>query len=261
MAGIARPNEENMKTELSKYLSPSRLENIICLEEAESTNTYLKSLAPSASCGQAVIALRQKSGRGRQGNSFSSPEGGIYLSILYRLGDFPAEVMPCAAVAVARAVKQSCGIALSLKWVNDLIWQGKKLGGILAEKEGDGLIIGIGLNVNTPAFPPELPNAASLFSLSGKHFDLAALTAAIIKELDALAEGYPQNLPQYKEQYTALCLNIGREVRIIRGGEHFTAYAEAIEDDFSLLVRHSDGQREKIFFGEVSIRKPDGNYV
>ena len=250
-----------MKTYLSEYLSPSRLENIICLEETESTNTYLKSIACSAPWGQAVIALRQSGGRGRQGNSFSSPEGGIYLSVLYRLGDFPAAAMPCAAVAVARAVKRTCGIALSLKWVNDLILDSKKVGGILAEKEGDALIIGIGLNVNTPAFPPELPNAGSLFTLSGKDFNIPALAAAIIEELDSLAEGYPKNLPQYKEQYAALCLNLGREVKILRQGEAITAYAEAIEEDFSLLVRHSDGRRESIFYGEVSIRNADGNYI
>ena len=250
-----------MKTELSKHLSPSRLESIICLEETESTNTYLKSISPSAPCGQAVIALRQRGGRGRQGNSFSSPEGGIYLSALYRLGDFPAEIMPCAAVAVAKAVESACGIALSVKWVNDLIWQGKKIGGILAEKEGDALIIGIGLNVNTPTFPSELPNAGSLFSISGRRFGIPALTAAIIGELDTLAGGYPQNIPQYREQYTALCLNIGREIKIIRGEESFTAYAEAIADDFSLRVRHTDGHRESIFYGEVSIRNADGKYI
>ncbi len=250
-----------MKTALSNCLTPSRLERILCLEETESTNTYLKCLAAEAPQGLAVLARRQSGGRGRAGRGFLSPEGGVYLSVLYRLGDFPTDFMPCAAVAVRRALRKVCGLELGIKWVNDLLLRGKKVCGILAEKEGDALIIGVGLNVNTPDFPPELPNAGSLASLGGEKYELAPLAAAIIEELDALAAGFPGNTLEYRREYAACCLNIGREVEIIQGESSYIAFAEALAEDFSLIVRCPEGSRERIFCGEVSIRGTDGKYV
>lgn len=250
-----------MKDRISQYLPPHRMEKIICLEETESTNTYLKSLAASAPEGLAVIARRQSGGRGRVGREFVSPEGGLYLSVLYRLGELPLEAMPCAAVAVRRAVEAVCGLKPGIKWVNDLVLGGKKLCGILAEKEGAALIIGVGLNVNTPGFPDSLPDAASLAMLGGQSWDIAALAAGVIEELDAFAEGYPGNLSLYCREYAANCVNLGREVLVIRGEERFAAFAESIGEDFSLRVRRCDGRSEAVSFGEVSIRGIDGGYL
>jgi len=250
-----------MKTKLLKYLSPQRMERLICLEETESTNTYLKSLSASSPEGLALIAGAQNGGRGRAGRKFLSPKGGLYLSVLYRLGELPLEAMPCAAVAVRRAVERVCGIGLGIKWVNDLVYGGKKLCGILAEKEGAALIIGVGLNVNTGAFPEELPNGGSLAMLTGQEWDVAALAAAVIEELDAFAEGYPGNLGAYRREYADNCVNLGCEVLVIRGEERFAAFAESIGEDFSLLVRRPDGRREAVSFGEVSIRRADGEYI
>lgn len=250
-----------MKTALSTYLSPSRLERIICLGETESTNTYLKNLAASAPGGLAVIARRQSGGRGRVGRSFASPEGGLYLSILYRLEADPGAFTACAALAVRRAVKSACGLDADIKWVNDLLLGGKKVCGILAEMHAGALIVGVGLNVNTTAFPEDLPNAGSLAKAGGREYPIAALASAVITELDALAAAYPGCVGEYRAEYAAACVNPGREVLVIRGEKRERAYAEAIGEDFSLLVRHPDGRRESIYYGEVSLRAPDGGYV
>ena len=250
-----------MKTALSNHLSPSRLERIICLEETESTNTYLKNLAATAPDGLAVIARRQSGGRGRVGRAFASPEGGLYLSMLLRLDAEPGALTACAAVAVRRAIKAVCGLDADIKWVNDLLLGGKKVCGILAELVDGAVILGVGLNVNTGALPPEVPNAASLAEISGREYELPALAAAIITELDALAAAYPGCVGHYRAEYAAACLNPGREVLIVRGRLREPAYAEALGEDFSLLVRYPDGRREGITFGEVSLRAPDGGYV
>ena len=256
-----RVQETIMKNTLSNHLSPSRLERIICLEETESTNTYLKNLAADAPDGLAVLSRRQSGGRGRVGRSFSSPEGGLYLSLLYSFDAPPAAFTACAAVAVRRAIKASCGLEAGIKWVNDLLLDGKKVCGILTESADGAVVVGIGLNVNTADFPPELPGAASLASVSGREYDIAELAAAVIRELDGLAAAYPACLAACRAEYAAACVNPGREVLIIRGGEKSPAFAEAVAEDFSLLVRYPDGKRENVFYGEVSLRGADGEYV
>ncbi len=250
-----------MKNSLSLYLSPERLERVLCLSETESTNTYLREISKSAPHGQAVIAKSQRGGRGRQGRTFASPEGGLYLSVLYRFEASPTAFTACTAVAVRRAIKRVCGLEPGIKWVNDLFLEGKKLCGILSELHGNALIVGVGLNVNTAAFPPELTNAASLAQIGGREYPIAALAAAIIEELDALSADFPRSAEAYRAEYAAACLNIGREVLLTQGEHSRRAFAEAIEEDFSLLVRYGDGSRERLFYGEVSLRSPDGSWT
>jgi len=247
-----------MRTSLSEYLSPSRLERVICLEETESTNTYLKNFAADAPNGLAVIARRQSGGRGRVGRSFSSPEGGVYLSVLYRGLASPAHFTPCAAVAVCRAIKIACGISVDIKWVNDLLIEGKKVCGILTEMQDGCIIVGVGVNVRQR--PEGLPNAACLADF-GADCSMEALSATIIAELDAMAADYPSCVKAFRAEYADACLNLGREVLVIRGDSKKVAFAESLDEDFSLLVRYPDGSRESIFYGEVSLRAPNGEYI
>ncbi len=250
-----------MRASLSQYLTASRMERIICLEETESTNTYLKNIAAEAPHGLAVIARSQSGGRGRVGRSFASPEGGLYLSVLYRFEASPAAFTACAAVAVRRAIKRICGLETGIKWVNDLIVDGKKVCGILTEMHDGALVVGVGVNVNSADFLPELPNAGSLACFAGGEVSVAAFAAAIIEELDALAGGFLENLEAFRGEYAAACLNIGREVLVVQGEVSRRAFAEEIDEDFSLLVRFPDGTREGVFYGEVSLRGANGEYI
>ena len=125
-------------------------------ETIDSTNTYLKQLAEAgAEGGTAVIAHSQTGGRGRLGRSFHSPAGsGIYLSYLLRPNCKPEGLMhlTCAvAVAMCDAVEKTTGLRPGIKWTNDLVWQKRKLGGILTELGFEnGLVsyavVGIGIN-------------------------------------------------------------------------------------------------------------------
>ena len=243
-----------MKNTLSQYLSPECMERIICLDEVESTNTHLKNLADSAAHGTAVIARCQNGGRGRVGRSFASPEGGVYLSLLFRTDAAPTHITAGAAVAVRRAIKRVCGLEVGIKWVNDLILGGKKVCGILTEMQGDAIIVGVGINVT--AAPKDVPNGACLWDF-GARCSVEELAAAAITEQDALAGGESD----FREEYLSACLNIGREVLVIRGESRKIAFAEGLREDFSLLVRYPDGSREALSYGEVSLRTPDGGYI
>ncbi|WP_230481813.1 biotin--[acetyl-CoA-carboxylase] ligase [Sphingomonas sp. Leaf21] len=133
--------------------------------ETGSTNADLRQLADAGGeDGLWLRADRQTAGRGRQGRDWSSPSGNFHGSTLVRLrpGDpMPATLALVAAVAMEEAVRASLpeiGARLSLKWPNDLLIDGAKLSGILLERTGDAIVIGMGINL---ASAPQLPDRAT----------------------------------------------------------------------------------------------------
>lgn len=231
------------------------------MESVNSTNTRLKELArQGAPQGTVVAALRQTGGRGRLGRSFSSPPGGLYLSILWR-PEFPPEKasrLSCAgALAACAAIEEVCGVSPDIKWPNDLLLGGKKISGILTEAswQGEGrsfVIVGTGINVNTRSFPEELRDiASSLYLETGKSWELERLASAFVARLDSVYEGWGEDGGAFIEEYRRRCITPGREVLIDHEGSRAKVRALAVEDDYSLLIQWPDGRREKKSFGEI----------
>ena len=222
-------------------LPEQRRDTVRVFSTIDSTNSYLKREAMTgAPHGLCAVADTQTAGRGRSGRAFlSAPNCGIYLSILLRPKCPPAACATLtahAAVAVCQAIQSTCAASPEIKWTNDILLGGKKICGILTELslEGetgavDSVVIGIGINVNNRSadFPPEL---------------------------DAMTEAWSSDPRAWLEPYRALCLTTGKDVRILRGDTETTAFAEAVTDDFALLVRYPDGSREALTGGEVSVR-------
>lgn len=246
-------------------LNLNRAAPVEILDSTESTNTYLKALAAKAPLpdGYAVLALRQTGGRGRMGRSFSSPIGGLYLSMLF-MPDCPPEriptLTPCVAVAAARAIERVCAVTPGIKWPNDLLLSSRKLCGILTEssvaRSRRFAVVGLGINVNTPpdALTADARNVAvSLKEHLGREVDLAALGSAVIEELDAMYSSWCANPAYCVEEYRRLCLSIGRAVTLTRGEASRPAYARDIAPDFALIC-DIDGKEERITMGEISLR-------
>lgn len=242
---------------------------LLCLDTVDSTNSEVKRRAvEGAGEGLAVLADGQTAGRGRQGRSFVSPPGkGLYLSVLLRPESGLRELLWLTAwtgVAVCDAVEEVCGLRPGIKWTNDLVCQGRKLCGILTELGMEGetarpqyVVVGVGVNVSQTAeeFGPEVaPVAISLREALGEAPRRAELAAALLRALDRMRRDFPHERTRYLEQYRRDCVTLGREVRILRGGESRTAVAEEIDEDFQLLVRLDDGRRETVSAGEVSVR-------
>ncbi len=264
MTGPASSGEALRLAALTSRLPEGRSGLLRWPEEVDSTNTRLKEWAgEGASAGSVVLSERQTAGRGRLGRSFASPPGGLYLSYLLRPGLAPeelGEITAWAAVAVRRALERCCGLQPEIKWVNDLLWQGKKLCGILCETALRGgqvtsLIVGVGVNVSTAEedFPPELRRtAASLGSLGLPVPDRSVLASELIRALDALAAGFPREREAYLKEYRDACVTLGKRVTLSDGSE---AFAEALGDDFSLLLREPDGSRRTLRSGEATLHR------
>lgn len=241
---------------------------IIRLDSIDSTNTYLMSLAANgAQEGLVVIADQQTAGRGRRGRSFQSTGGlGLYMSVLVRPNlptiDVP-ELTAWTAVAVCNGIEAAWGKRPKVKWINDLIAEGRKLGGILTELalKPDGslshVVIGIGINANHrhEDFDPELQDMAISLSqwLGGRGYRDRSVRD-ILTALDEMYRNFPHDRQKYLSQYRADCVTLGQNVRVLSPDGSTPAVAEDIDDHFRLQVRYEDGSVAALNAGEVSVR-------
>lgn len=226
-------------------------------ELIDSTNNEAKRLIQAGAKGPLLlVADSQSAGRGRQGKSFYSPPGtGLYMTLaIHHDGPLSSAVTvtSAAAVAVCRAVREVLGIPLDIKWVNDLYFQGKKCCGILVEavEGGKALVIGIGVNLQTEAFPPELSPTATSLHIAGDQ--RAALAAAITRELLSLTADLDGR--SWLSDYRAWSIVPGREIRYWQNGQPREARAMEIDDSGALWVQHPDGSRALLQSGEITLR-------
>lgn len=243
-------------------------DKLFWFDTIDSTNTEAKRMAQAgAPQGTVLIADLQTGGRGRQGRSFSSPAGqGIYMSVVLRPGCRASELMhlTCAvAVAMCDAVEAVTGFRPQVKWINDLLAKGKKLGGILTELSlvsGTDLIdfavVGIGINcLQSPEdFPPELRDIAISLNMAGKAPNRASLAAAMIRALYELSENLLMQKADTMARYSADCCTLGQDIFLLKGDERIPCHAVSLGPDGALIVQYSDGSTAAVSSGEVSVR-------
>ncbi|MGI1659980.1 MAG: biotin--[acetyl-CoA-carboxylase] ligase [Desulfitobacterium sp.] len=242
---------------------------LLLFEELPSTNDWLKNLTPQdAEHGTVVIAKRQNSGHGRMQRLWESPQGGLWLSILLKprlsLGD-AAKLTLSTGVAMAQTLKELYGIEAGIKWPNDLVYEGKKIAGILGEVAGEwnavqSLILGVGVNANfsLQQLSPKLP-ATTLLEILGKEINLNGLAATFLfileKEIQSLEQGDVQGLIQ---RWTSFAVGINQSVQINRAGIVYTGIFKGICENGELIISH-EGQEMAFSSGEVTLRA-EGQY-
>ena len=234
--------------------------------EVGSTNDIALQLAQSAAPeGTAVLADVQTTGRGRRGRTWFSPPGaGLYLSCL--VGVDGATALPlvslAAGVAAARAVIATTGLPVELKWPNDVVigrpW--RKLAGILCESTGVGprpdlVVVGIGINLQAAAFPPELSNVATSVEIElGRPVERAPLVreclTRLLAEMRRLRDGRRADVLQ-DWRVLARATVEGRWVRWPDRQRERRGLARGIDTDGALIVE-CEGRRERIIAGEVT---------
>ena len=236
----------------------------------DSTNLEAKRMAQSsAPHGTVLIADHQTAGRGRLGRSFLSPTGmGIYMSVLLRPNCKPEELMHltcAAAVAACDAVEKAVGFRPGIKWTNDLVYQKRKLAGILTELSIDpksGLveyaIIGIGVNCCQKAtdFDPSIRDFAGSLSMFAKTpINRNRLSACLIQAFYQMNADLLVKRTELMNNYRKHCITMGKDVSILRSsGNVQHGHAVGIDDAGALPVRFPDENIEAVNSGEVSIR-------
>ncbi len=237
----------------------------IIYDTTDSTNTRAKQFAEEhPNVKEAVfIAEHQSLGRGRMGRSFDSEAGaGLYITFLIRSSAErfdPALLTVRAATDTAEAIKRASGLDVKIKWVNDIIADGRKLAGILAEGKIDPesgtaeyAVIGIGINLYKRDFPSDISSIAiSLEQACGARISREKLAAALTEEIYR-KKRFDEVISEYRKRSSV----IGERITVRRiGGEAFEATAEQILENGALLVRRESGEYEELISAEVSIRK------
>ncbi|HEX2286321.1 MAG TPA: biotin--[acetyl-CoA-carboxylase] ligase [Mycobacterium sp.] len=239
--------------------------------ETGSTNADLVSRAMAGEDidGAVLIAEHQTRGRGRNGRGWSAiPRAQVLLSVGVATREVPAQLwgwLPLAAgVAVADAVSAVSGVDASLKWPNDVLVDGGKLAGILAEAVPSQAIVVVGIGVNVSLRSAEVPDAeiASLLELGVEAPDRERLTARLLLDLGVRVAQWRQTDmgSNLKADYRARSATIGSRVRAtLPGGEHVVGLARDV-DDHGRLVIEADGQPVAISAGDVvHLRPADGS--
>jgi len=229
---------------------------ILWYPEVGSTNDVANTFAErDAGEGLVVIADRQTSGRGRMGRSWASPAGaGIYVSVVLRPSPDVARLLTIAAgVSVADGIASSTGLSTHVKWPNDVYVGGRKLAGILAEGAMRHVVLGIGINVQPAAYPPDVAaRATSIEAELGKPVDrglvLSECLVALAARYQELVQGGARLVIDAWRARAAPMLN--RRVEWESGGERQSGLAENIDDDGALIVKGAAGTL-RIRSGEV----------
>ena len=206
--------------------------------------------------GVVIVADEQTAGRGRRGATWQSPAAaGLYLSFLARprnLATLPLLTL-AAGVAIREGIQRSTGLAPDLKWPNDLLVGARKLAGILAEGVGIGsseqaVIIGVGVNVQPAAYPPDVAaRATSIEGELGKPIDRDELLGEILASLWDRLETLDQNPGDILQAWRAASPNaIG--TRVEWDAKH--GVTAGIDDTGALLVK-TDVGIERIISGEL----------
>lgn len=230
-----------------------RTHDVRWFDSLDSTNRYvLDEARRGAPEGLVAVADFQTAGRGRRGRGWvAPPEASLLVSVLLR-PSLPPERTPLVSMvcgaAMAQAVTGVAGFTPGLKWPNDLVVGDRKLAGILAERDGDAVVVGVGVNVEWNDFPPEIAETATACNLEAGHaVDRRALLDAFLAELDARYG----DLDAVTAEYRSRLVTIGRRVRIERSGDVLVGRAVGVGDAGQLVVEDDRGDTVEVHVGDV----------
>ena len=241
--------------------------NLVVYDVTDSTNTRLKLAGEQgAPNGSVAVANAQEAGKGRLGRHWETPKGSaLAFSMLLRPQIQPENASMLtlvAALAVSRAIDEFAGIKTQIKWPNDVVWEGKKICGILVEMSAEMnaihyLVIGCGINANMTEFQEELKEKAiSLRMITGAEVDRAQIIQRSLEWLEKYYQKFEEtsDMSGLMEEYNQMLVNRGSEVCVLDPCGEYRGKALGINDAGELRVEKEDGTTENVYAGEVSVR-------
>jgi len=271
---LAQPVDLIDAQRVLEELSPAardRLARFDVLLEVDSTNRHLGELAPPRpGTALACLAEIQTAGRGRRGRSWLAPFGSsVCLSIAWTFAEVPASFPAlglAVGVGVTRALEDVGAVGLGLKWPNDVVWQGHKLGGILIEVRGPAtvgthVVVGVGLNARLPSRARlELAehhgvHATDLHEVMHDALpSRSRIAAAVLEALpDVLAEFETHGFAPFVSEWQTRDVVRGRRVKLIAGDIEVQGVASGVGGDGALLLDTGAGI-ERFVSGDLSLR-------
>jgi BirA family biotin operon repressor/biotin-[acetyl-CoA-carboxylase] ligase len=214
--------------------------------------------------GAVILAEEQTAGRGRAGRSWHSQRAaGIYVTLLLRPKISPVQaplLTMMAGLSAHAAIQAQTGLQPDVKWPNDLILHGQKVGGILTEMHAEPtlvrfVIVGIGINMNQETFPSELNRVAtSLRVETGKNQSRLELLVRLLREFETdynrlLREG-SSSVTERFTQVSSYAL--GKKVRVTNGNEIYVGVTAGLRPEGLLQVQREDGAVVTVFAGDVA---------
>jgi len=245
-----------LPSRLNALLSKLTLwEKVIYCYEVSSTMDVAKELAEKGERA-VVIAEKQTSGRGRLSRAWKSDLGGLWLTLIL-LDKIPLKSalgFPfLSSLAVAKALKETYNLSPTLKWPNDVLLSGKKVGGILLEVKGEAdlmeyALIGIGVNLNNKVSQePFEQRAISISEYLGEKVDRFSFLSSLLQNFETLY--LKLSMEEVLEEWKSLSSTLGRPVKVRTLNESFEGVALDIDDDGALIVQTETGVR-KVYSGD-----------
>jgi len=245
--------------DLTDRLAGTRFHEIRRFARIDSTNRHLLSEA-ARGCGEGVVAVAdvQSAGRGRHGRTWTAaPGAALLVSVLLR-PELPPErlhlVTLATGVAAAEAVQEVAGFDARLKWPNDLMVDDRKLAGILAEADGAGaIVVGMGLNLRSDAFPPEIAGIATALDRHAAHrVDGDDVLVAWLCRLNYWLGALDDVVAAAANRSAT----IGRDVRVELARDTFAGVATRMTPEGYLVVTRADGTEHTVTAGDVIHLRP-----
>lgn len=254
--------------EILNGLTTRRLGQRVHYEESVSSTQEIANTFVQEGCeeGTLIIADEQTGGRGRLGHSWHSPKGaGISASLILRPNITPREAPQLtllAAVGIVRGIKRTCDLECDIKWPNDVLYQGRKLVGILTELQSEpdrvhAVLLGMGVNVNATAvdFPRGLIEKATSLHMELRHtVNRADLLQNILNEIELLYDDYLQEGFLFvKRLWESYAISLGKMVhaRTLKGV--ITGRAQGISDQGFLLIEDKEGALHQISSADIEL--------
>lgn len=242
------------------------VQEVVTIKSVDSTNEEAKRMANTGNGHNILIlAEEQLAGKGRRGRTWVSEKGaGIYMSFLLHPSFQPihaSKLTLLAGLAVYRGILSVTGLKVAIKWPNDLVYNGKKIGGILTEMSTEMneiryVIVGIGINVNGKKMAVDIQSmATSLGLILEKKVNKKLLLSQIVEVFSQLYNAFSlsNSLAFMIEAYNQQCITVGKEIQIISKNESEIGHCIEVGLDGGLKVV-IDGEERIIQSGEVSVR-------
>lgn len=246
--------------------------SLIVLDTVDSTNDEAaRQLAAGRPTPFAVLSRRQTRGRGRFGRTWhSDSSANIYSSFAFRPRVEPERMQTFTlwmGVNVCALLENFAAVQPGIKWPNDILFDGRKAGGMLTEARVDAdqirdLVFGLGLNVNSPAanWPDDLARrAVSLSQVTGKDLDLNRLAAALVGRVLLAYQNFTDadHLKTFADLWNRYDVLRGDPVTLIEAGRRHHGIASGVDDEGALLLRDSRGAMHRFRAGEVTMEKKE----